>query len=467
MRILWITVSAIVLASCSITPDYIRPKVDMPAKTQTESHPQIDANWWTHFGSNELNRFMEMALAENTDIQASVHRVEQARASLRVARAALFPTLDAEASADTTSYSGRRSSLSGADTNLDSSTGMGFSMRSGDSWDAGLNASYELDLFGKNRAARQNANETLNATLYERDALRLSVMAEVANAYFATLAATARTNIADQNVSAATDLLSVLQAQYDAGRTSSLELAQQKTVLANAKADRETIRQASEETQNALAVLVGKAPHNITVQAKNLNAITLPNIATLQPSDLLERRPDIAQREAILKAAGANIGAARAAFFPSPSLSASWTQQASGFSDPTFSVLSLASSLTAPIFQGGRLQGNLQLAEEQQKEQVEIYQKTVLAAFQETANGLSAIKTTSNRQKAIEDAKKNAEEAYKIAKLRYETGSTDFQTLLDAQRTYLTAMDNAAQAELAKLQSAVTLYKVMGGGWKK
>ena len=440
-------ITVLLLGGCSLVPAYHRPDVVTPATWSgaQSGETRIAADWWTQFGSAELDRLMQDALAQNNDLRASLARVDQARAGLRIAGASLLPTADASLGATRT-----RSNPASGPINTDNS------------WRAGAGISYELDLFGANRAGVEAARAQLLGSEYDRDALALVVMGDVANAYFNILNLRERLAIAELNLKLAKDVLGVVQARFDAGASSALELSQQKTALSNTEAQLASLRNQLNAAENALSVLLARPPQSDAFAGENLTGITVPAISPGQPSELLERRPDLRSAEAGLLAANANIGAARAAFYPSVNLgldgSAAWS--------PLSSAISLSSSLVAPLFQGGRLEGGLESATARQVELTENYRKTVYNAFREVEDALSAAKAAQARQIAYAQSLREAEKSYNLSRELYIAGSIDFQTLLNTQSSLFSAQDSAASAKLEMLNAAIDLYKALGGGWQ-
>lgn len=439
------------LAGCSLVPDYIRPDVDTRAgwsTHETSDETAIARDWWKNFDDAQLNALMASALTNNNDLRAGIQRVEQSRASAKIAGAALLPTIDSSAGASrtrTNPASGKTSN----NTNLN----------------AGLDIAYELDLFGKNRAGIEAAEASFQATQYDTDALGLVVMSDVATNYFALLNLRERLAITDQNLTNTKETLRIVAARVREGSESDIELAQQQASVSAAEASRAALVEQIANRENALAVLLGQAPQSLHVSGNNISGITIPEIIPAQPSTLLQRRPDVRAAEQSLIAANANIGAARAAFFPSVNLGAGASASLTGFGDPATTVLSLVSALSAPIFQGGRLEGGLEQATARQKELVETYKKTVLTSFQEVEDALAAVKAASDREAALQTAAQNAKTAYTLSQKRYDAGLIDFNTVLDTQNASLSADDNFAQAKLARLNAAILLYKALGGGW--
>lgn len=446
---------AALLSGCSLSPNYERPNIASPAnwsemEANTSQPTRIAKDWWKRFESAELNSLMEQALVNNNDIAASAQRIEQARATLRSTTSSLIPQLDGRASI----------------TNENINPGKGKSSNDTGGL-AGLDISYELDLFGKNRSAVESSEATLRGTEYARDALALVVMGDVAKTYFNVLNLQERLSIADQNLNSARELLRIVQARFDAGATTLLDVSQQKSDLATSEANRALIENQFDIAKSSLAVLVGVPPQNLTVTGKDLRTLPVPAIAPGQPSSLLERRPDIRQSEAALLAANADIGAARAAFFPSITLGVGASIGATPLGDPATTILSLGSSLLAPIFKGGLLQGNLQRTEARKLELVENYRKAILVSFKEVEDSLSTVKASNTRETSLQTAMNEARTAYDLSQQQYDAGAIDFQILLDARRTMLTAEDTYIQTKNARLAAAVDLFKALGGGWNQ
>ncbi len=299
-----------------------------------------------------------------------------------------------------------------------------------------------------------------------QESLRLVTLGDTAQTYFAILNNRERLRLNQESLDNVKEVLRIIEARYEAGAVSALELSQQKSALATAEAARAALEQQESVARNSLAVLLGKAPQGFNVNHQSLTDLTIPSINPGQPSQLLERRPDIRAAEAALIAANANIGVARAAFFPSVTLGLNSNWSTLAFGDPLTSAISLASSLSAPIFQGGRLEGGLEQATARQKELVETYRKTVLTAFQEVEDAMVAVDTAQTREARLQEAMDEARTAYTLSQNLYEAGATDFQTLLNAQSTYLSAQDNFAQVRLARLSAAIDLFKALGGGWQ-
>jgi NodT family efflux transporter outer membrane factor (OMF) lipoprotein len=326
---------------------------------------------------------------------------------------------------------------------------------------ADIGISYELDLFGANRAKAGAAEDRLLSVAYKHDALALVIMGDVAQNYFNVLNLKERVRIANDNLKATQDLLKVAKARFQTGARTQLDITRQETQVARATAAVTALEQELALAQNALAVLVGEPPQSFNVSEKNINNLRLPSPSALQPAALLERRPDVESMEALLIAANADIGAARAAFYPSVNIGPSLLLAA----NPSASALTLAASIIAPIFQGGRLDGNLDRVTARQKELVENYQQTVLVAFQEAENALTKVQKTLERENALRQAVTKAREAYDIAKNQYSLSVIEFQDVLDSQRMMLESEDQYERARYETLIARIDLFKAMGGGW--
>lgn len=446
-----ISTSLLILSACSMMPDYQRPDVETPAwkNTQSSQNDEIATDWWTRFESAELNDLMQRALENNNNLQASLQKIEQARADLKVAGASLLPSADV-----TASY------MSGSTVPMNITD-----MRNNDipEYTADFGISYELDLFGANRAKVNLAESKLLSSAYQHDALALVIMGDVAQNYFNVLNLKERVRIAKGNLRATEDLLDVAQARFQTGARTQFDITRQETQVARAKASVTALEQELALAQNALAVLIGEPPQSFNVSGKNIDALHLPDPAVLQPAALLERRPDVKSMEAMLIAANADIGAARAAFYPSVNISPSLLLAA----NPSASALTLAGSVIAPIFQGGRLEGKVDCVTARQKELAENYQQTVLMAFQEAENAMTKVQKTKEREQSLKQAVSKARKAYDIAEQQYSLSVLDFQDVLDAQRTLLESEDQHERARYETLAARVELFKAMGGGWEE
>jgi NodT family efflux transporter outer membrane factor (OMF) lipoprotein len=450
-RLALLLATACALAGCSMVPAYERPSVPTQGAWGAQPGAQtaavaVSPDWWQHFETPELDQLMAEALAANQDIAAAVARIDQARANTRIAGAPLLPSVEATGSTSGTLSHNRQRTITGS------------------SGTALLTASYEVDLWGKNAAGLEAAKHALSASAFDKEALALVVQSEVASTYFDAVSLRQRLAIAHENLTAAQQVLKLVQIQMAQGAATALDLAQQRTAVATFEAEIPTLEQQLEADQTSLAILLGRAPGGTAVERDKLDALTLPAIAAGQPADLLGRRPDIAEAEANLKAANANIGVARAAFYPSLTLSASAAISGLATSG-TSTAASIAAGLVAPIFEGGQLEGELDLTKARKQELVATYRQTVLTSFKEVEDALSTVETSAARVKSLQTAADQAREAFRLAQLSYSAGASDFLTVLDAQRTLLDNEDSLVQAERDRFTAAASLFKALGGGW--
>lgn len=443
------------LSGCNLTPEYQRPQTALPdtwiaaSEKTAEKNAAVEATWWKGFKSAELNKLVDTAVENNNDLLAALERIEQARASVKISGASLLPSADASG---------------GTGWNYSDSSAGGSSKRGTVS--GGASVSYEVDLFGRNRAGVDAAKANLRSTMYDRDALSLVVKGDVAKTYFQILNLRERMNLANNNLDNSRQVLRIVEARYNAGSASALDVARQKTSLSTAEAAVTALRNQAQLAENALSILLGRAPSNLQLKTKSLRAVNIPNIPVAQPSSVVEQRPDIRVAEENLIGANADIGAAKAAFFPTLNLTAGASFTKSPLSDPASSAASLAASVLAPIFRGGQLKGGVERAEARQRELVQNYHKTVLVSMREVEDALSAARAAKSREVSLAEAMQEARRAYNLSRDLYEAGAVDFQTMLDAERTVINAEDSHASVRLEVLNAAIDLYKAVGGGWK-
>ena len=435
---------SLALSACSLAPNYQRPNMALPQGWSSVdgvglAQQPSTTPFWEEFGSADLNRLIDLALAQNLDLEAALHRIEQARAQAKVAGSPLFPSVSASSSASRTFQDSKNTT----------------SVRGGGS------LSYEVDLWGKNHNFAQSANYQVDASQFDREALRLVVTSDVTDFYSQVLSLNDRIHIAEFNLKNAEEILRIIEARFAQGGVSGLEVSQQRVAVNGFRTALTALVEARSTTANALAILLGRAPQNLSTPAAELASLKMPQVNLTPPATLLTARPDIQSAEAGLRSANADIGVARAAFFPSLTLGVD-TAVAAGFGGPASAATSLASSLLAPIFTGGALTGNLENVTARQKELAAQYQKTVLVAFQEVEDALAALKRD-NEQAAISvESVKESQNAYDIAKARFDAGAIDYLTLLETQRSLYLQQDSQIAIRQGQLQSFVQLRKALG-----
>ncbi len=311
------------------------------------------------------------------------------------------------------------------------------------------------------------AQAALSASRYDLQTVRLSLASGVATAYFQVLALRVRLAIAQENLAIAERVFRVVQARYNNGAASALDLSRQRTTVLSQRATIEPLQVQERQTLSALALLLGRAPQGFQIVGLPLTALAVPGVAAGLPSDLLLRRPDLASAEAQLQAADADVAVARASLLPSIQLSGS-TGLASNallsLANPVFSV-GLTASIAQTLFDGGRLRNQVLLSESQRRVLVDIYRAAIHVALKEVEDSLANIARNRNQELAQMAIRDEAQRALRLAELRYREGVDDLLTTLDAQRTLFAAQDSLAQQRLARLTSAVDLYKALGGGW--
>ncbi len=407
--------------------------------------PALD--WWRGFRSNELTALIEEAQTANFDIAAAVARIVQADARSKIAGATLLPAVDLDASATRSRPAGgpNRSSFRAA-----------------------LGASYEIDFWGKNRATVRAAEENAIAARFDRDVVAVSAVASVATAYFLVLSSQERLRIANRNVESASRVLSLIRQRQEAGTAGALEVAQQETLLASQRAEIPQLDETLRHNIAALALLIGRAPAAVRVRGGGLYALGIPRVSPGLPSELLNQRPDIRAAEAELVAADADVAAARAAFFPSIRLTGE-----GGFTSAALRLLfrpesafySLAAGLTQPIFDGQRLEGQLEQAQGRQLELLSLYRKAVVSGFTDVEKALISVRDSAERERLQQQVVESSRRAFEIAETRLREGTVDLVTVLVTQQSLFTAEENRVAARLARLQAALSLYQALGGSW--
>lgn len=454
---------ALPLGGCWLTGNLPEPGLDIPAayrlgssnaKTAQAALPKLD--WWRAFHSRELTSVVERARDANLDIAAAVARVVQADAQARVAGAALLPIIDFSGNATHS-----RSSQS-------TSSGSSSSGSERDSLLGTLNASYEIDFWGKNRYALQAAEETAVASRFDKEVVALSTVATAANAYFQVLASQDRLRVASENLKSANRVLDLIKQRLNAGTASELEVAQQESVVNGIRASIPTLRQTLAQNRNALAVLMARSPERVNIRGGSLNNISVPRVTPGLPSELLAQRPDIREAEAKLAAAHANVIVARAQFLPSIKLTGQGGYQSAVLQTllrPESALYSVAAGVTQPIFEAGTLTGNLDLQEGKQDELLQTYRKAVISGFSDVETALESVRQTALRERLQRDVVASSRRAFDISEQRFEQGTIDLVTVLQTQQTLYSAQDTLVQARLAHLQAIVSLYQALGGGW--
>jgi NodT family efflux transporter outer membrane factor (OMF) lipoprotein len=444
------------IAACSVGTPYRRPDIPLPtewnaAAPDTRVWPPSD--WWHGFGSGRLDELIAQAQRRNDDLAGAVARVQEADAQLRIAGAPLLPTVDGAATATR-----ERSSLSGAGLNT-------FNV-----FNPVLTASYELDFWGRNRAARDAARAAAVASRYDQQTVALTVISSVATTYFQALELRDRLQVARQNLQNGEKILRGLTFEQDVGTATGLDVAQQATVVALLTAAIPPLEQQFKQTVYALSVLIGGTPESLDVSEGTLTALKAPPVVAGLPSKLLTRRPDIAEAEQQLIAANADITVARAELFPTIELTASGGYESTVLSSlvtPANRVYAVSAGLTQPIFHGGALRGELAYTKARYTELASVYHKTVLTALSNVEGALVAARQTAAQEERQADAAAKARRAYEYAQIQMSAGTVNILTVLNTENALFSAQDTLVQVRYAHLQALVDLFTALGGGWQQ
>lgn len=450
------------LVGCNLQPHYDQPAMPVPNQWQEAGGAAATSEaigWQQFFADPALHQLIQLALANNRDLKVAALNVESARAQYGIQRAALLPTIDAGASLTSTHLPGNLYSTK--------STGPATYQQ----YEANLGVtSWELDFFGRVRSLRDQALETYLATEATSRATQISLVADVATSYLTLSADNDLLHLARQTAESQQNSYNLTKLSYDHGASTEQDLAQAETALKSAVADVAKYSRQVRQDINALRLLLGTEVPNVLVNNAGLNRDwRLPALPAGLPSDLLARRPDIVAAEHTLKAANANIGAARAAFFPSISLTASGGSASDSLGhllEGGTAAWSFVPSISVPIFDGGKNRANLEVAEVSKRIEIANYEKAIQQAFREVSDALAGQATYQDELSAREQDTAANQRYYDIAQLRYRQGVDNYLNLLVAQRSLYQAQQTEIATQLSSLTQKITLYKVLGGGWK-
>ncbi|WP_433769757.1 efflux transporter outer membrane subunit [Pseudomonas putida] len=417
-----------------------------------------NAQWWTRFGSPQLERLVEQARLGSHDLAAAIARVRQAQAETVVAGGSQLPEVEAGLNAN------RQKLL----------RGNGYSQLDADSdndavdyFTANLTASYEIDFWGGQRASRDSAQFALQASEFDRATVELTLLSGVANTYAQALSLQEQSRIAELNLANAQNVLKLVQTRFDSGSATALELAQQKSLVAAQQRQLPLVQQQAREAQISLAALLGRPLQELPLGQERFDQFSWPAIDAGVPSQLLSRRPDIARAEAELAAAQADVTVARAAMLPTLTLTAEIGSGADRASDILRSPFyNLTAGLLAPVFNNGRLGAERDKAVARQQELLETYRGAIINGFADVEKALNSIRGLDEQRQWQGEELRQAQTAFDIAQSRYQAGAEDLLTVLETQRTLYAAQDLNVQLRLARLQASIALYKALGGGWQ-
>jgi multidrug efflux system outer membrane protein len=469
--VLSLGLGAMLLAGCSLDPDYLRPNSPVPASwpagaaygAQQAGESNADAIAWQDFFTDPaLRRLIGLAIDNNRDLRVSTLNVAAAQAQYRAQRGGLFPAIGGTGDATYTQTPADLSSA-GASGRTQPTTSRQFS--------AGVGVTaYELDLFGRVRSQTRAAFESALSEEETRRAAQISLVGQVADAYLTLVADRSLLELTRQTLTSQEDSYRLTQATAAGGTATALTLRQAQTAVETARANLAQYTRQVAQDENALALLLGQPlPADLPVRASLSSTLMMADVPAGLSSTVLLRRPDVLAAEHNLLAANADIGAARAAFFPSISLTGAYGSAGASFSrlfQPGSGQWSFAPSITIPVFSGGTNQANLDYARLQQRIEVATYEKAIQTAFREVADALAARGTYGDQlaaQQALADA---YADSYRLSELRFRSGVDSFLTVLDSQRELYSAQQALITLQRDLLSSRVTLFKVLGGGWQ-
>ena len=449
-----ILAAALVLSGCTMIPKYERPVAPVAAQYPGATEPRKESAasgiaWKNFFAEERLKKLIELALANNRDFRVAILNVEQSRAQYRVTRSASFPTVEA---------------------------GGGFSRQhasgvTADQWSASLGTTaYELDLFGRVRSLNKQALEKYLATAEARRSAQISLVAAVASEYFTLRETEEQLHLAQQTLQAVRESYDLNKATFDAGASNELDLRTAEGQVQTAKINVLTYERQLAQAENYLVLLVGQPlPSDLPAPRSFGDTNVLVDVPAGLPSELMQRRPDILEAEHTLKAANANIGAARAAFFPTITLTASigaTSSQLSKLFGSGTGIWSFSPQVTVPIFTGGQNRADLDSAKVSTRIEVANYEKAIQTAFREVADALVASSSYASQietQGTLIDAQQRR---FDLANTRYRQGEDSYLNVLSAQQDLYSAQQGLLEAQFNKLASQISLYTALGGGWK-
>jgi multidrug efflux system outer membrane protein len=459
-RFLFPLVAAVVLSGCiNLAPHYQQPEAPVPGEWQAGVQGEVpaDIQWQQFFTDRRLADLQTLALANNRDLRLASLNIEKAQAQYRIQRAAAFPTLDASVSGTHSRTPGSLSSSGTAVTSHDYSAQLGLS-------------SYEVDVFGRVQNLQDEALEDYLALTETRRSTQISLVAEVATAWLTLAADNEHLQLAEETLASQQSTYELTQRSHTLGGSTALAVAQAQTTVESARVDVAEYQSQILQDRNALRLLVGSdIPDALLPDAHLRSSAALVQVPAELPSSLLQRRPDVLAAEHSLKSANIDIGAARAAFFPSISLTANAGSASASLSSlfkAGSGAWTFAPSISLPIFDAGSNRATLDAAKVEKEIQVQTYQQTLQTAFKEVADALAVRSTLDQRLTAQQALTEASQKSYDLSDALYRAGSQSYLEALDSQRSLYSAQQDLITLRLAEQSNRVSLYKVMGGGWQ-
>ncbi len=460
IKLVYVAVMSTMLAACQIWPDYMRPKVAVPSQYSepeqgADQANQIASDWWKLYQDQTLNDLVEKSLQNNTDIKLAVARIEEADAVMREVGAALFPQVDLDAA-------GTRSRVTEAGA---------FPVFSGNprnNYIVQLGTSFEIDFWGKLRNAKESARAQALSTRYAKDTVALSLSSLVASNYLVLRSLESQIAVTQDNLKSRDESLALTKRRLDGGVASALDVHQAEVASANLTAQLAELTRLRALTMHQLAVLSGVLDLNVAMA--DIKTLPIPPTPPAGlPSSLMEARPDVRQAEQTMIAADANIGVAKAALYPTISLTASLGGESLELGDILKSAARIWTgglSLNLPIFDSGRLSSRVDQASARQKQALASYEGAIQNAFREVNDALVNLRQNAEREAALNRGQEAAKKALEVSENRYKSGYSAYLDVLDAQRVYNDTALAFIQSRQARLVATVELFKALGGGWK-
>jgi len=471
------TCAAFALSGCMVGPNFEAPKPAVPAAYTNDAPPKsayvstdsVNPQWWTSFDDPTLTQLEAQAVAQNLDLQIATQRLMEAAAQAQITGAVLYPSLSGNAS-----YEREGLSKTGIVAAFGSSGGAGIPIGGIPPFDVyqyGLGLQYDLDLWGKNRRAVEAAVANTRSAVESRRSALLNVQTQVASTYIQIRGAETLMAITQKNLDAANQLVQLTVERQQAGLTTSLDVANARATASSIQSQLPTLIAQRDAQIGQLGLLLGETPSGLPTDLVTAAPVPLtpPSVPVGLPSDLLQRRPDVRMATEDLHAATAEIGVAKAQFFPDISFAPTAALQSLQFKDLnqwTALTYTFGPTMTLPLFEGGQLTGQLKLRNAQQQEAALGYAKTVLTAFTQVNTALTTYTQEHATLDALNTDVQQANIALGLAEDQYKQGLTDYLTVLDAQQAYLAAQTNQAQSVTRMATDLVTLYQALGGGWE-
>ncbi len=463
-RLITASLLAAALTACMTAgPDYRRPRVDVPEQWPgaTATDP-VSSTWWKAYNDPVLDRMVEDALTYNTDLRRAIARVDEARAALGISRADRYPGISASAGA--TRNRASQESATGVPPGSDPE----FS-----NYRTTLNASYEIDFWGKYRRATEAARAELLSAQASREAVRLALITDVGRGYFNLRALDAQVAVTRRTISTRLASTALQRMRFEAGVASEFDLRQVEAQAAQAQARLPTLENTLAQQETALSLLLGRSPRDIVGQPVDrgsaIDALTVPPaVPAGLPSNMLEHRPDVSQAEQNLIAANARIGQARAAYFPTISLTAFLGGESASLSNllnASARIWQVSAGAAQTVFDAGRTGSQVEQARARERQLLAEYASTIQHAFKDTLDALVAQRKARETYEAEQNRVSALESSYKLAQLRYDNGVSSLLDVLDVERGLLDAELNRIEAQRAQLAATADLFKALGGGW--